>query len=159
VPGASDWSGADKTPSGAFPTLAVPRAALVTGGAQRIGQAIALTLADMGYAVAVHYHRSGKAAETTANSIRDSGGKAVALAADLTDEDAVSALLPRAAEALGPIGVLVNNASIFEGDTIDTATRASWDAHAAVNLRAPFVLTQEFARRLPREAGGCIIKL
>ena len=148
-----------ETPSGAFPTPAVPRAALVTGGAQRIGQAVALALADMGYAVAVHFHRSAKAAEKTTGAIRESGGKAVALAADLTDEDAVSALVPRAAEALGPIGVLVNNASIFEGDTVDTATRDSWDSHLAVNLRAPFVLTQEFARRLPREAGGCIVNL
>jgi len=146
-------------PSGGFPTPTVPRAALVTGGAQRVGQAIALALADMGYAVAVHYHRSGKAAEKTVGAIRESGGKAIALVADLTDENAVSALLPRATEALGPIGVLVNNASLFEGDTVGNVTRESWDAHLAVNLRAPFVLIQEFARRLPPEAGGCIINL
>jgi NAD(P)-dependent dehydrogenase (short-subunit alcohol dehydrogenase family) len=155
VPGADSA----ETPSGALPTPVVPRAALVTGGAQRIGRAIALALAEMGYAVAIHYHRSDKAAEKTVATIRDNGGKAAALAANLVDEDAVSALLPRAAEALGPIGVLVNNASIFEGDTVDTVSRDSWDSHLAVNLRAPFVLIQEFARGLPREAGGCIVNL
>jgi NAD(P)-dependent dehydrogenase (short-subunit alcohol dehydrogenase family) len=154
VPAASD-----ATPSGALPTPEIPRAALVTGAGQRIGRALALTLADMGYAVAVHYHRSGEAAEGVVRTISEAGGEAVALAADLTDEGAVTALLPRAVAALGPIGVLVNNASIFEGDTIATATRDSWDRHLAVNLRAPFVLIQEFARQLPASAGGNIVNL
>jgi NAD(P)-dependent dehydrogenase (short-subunit alcohol dehydrogenase family) len=146
-------------PTGAFPAPPVPKTALVTGGGQRIGRACCLALAEAGYAVAVHYRGSRAEAEATAVAIRDTGGKAVTLAGDLTDENAVKTLLPRASEALGPIGVLVNNASIFEGDTIDTATRDSWDTHMAVNLRAPFVLTQEFARQLPREAGGNIINL
>ena len=151
--------GSDPTPSGAFPAPDVPKAALVTGGGQRIGRALCLALADAGFAVAVHHLRSGKAAEAVAAAIRDRGGKAVALAADLTDEAALTNLLPRAAAALGPIGVLVNNASVFEGDTIDTATRDSWERHLAVNLRAPFVLTQEFARHLPAEQGGVIVNL
>jgi NAD(P)-dependent dehydrogenase (short-subunit alcohol dehydrogenase family) len=149
----------DEAPSGAFPTLEIPKAALVTGAGQRIGRACCLALAEAGYAVAVHYLNSAAAAETTAASIRDAGGKAVTLAADLTDEDQVRALLPSAASALGPIGVLVNNASIFENDTLSTATREGWDAHMAVNLRAPFVLMQEFARALPKDAGGCIVNL
>ena len=82
----------------------------------------------------------------------------MALAADLSDEAAVEALLPQATAALGPIGVLVNNASIFENDTVATATRESWDAHLAVNLRAPFVLTQEFAAAA-RRAGGVVVNL
>ncbi len=151
--------GASEPPSGAFPTPEIAKTALVTGGAQRIGQACCLALAEAGYAVAVHYLHSGAAAEATAAAIREAGGKAVTLAADLTDEEQVAALLPRAAAALGPIGVLINNASIFEGDTIDTVTRGSWDAHMAVNLRAPFVLIQEFARALPKDAGGSIINL
>ena len=149
----------DTPPSGAFPPPLVPKAALVTGAGQRIGRACCLALAEAGYAVAVHYHHSAAAAEATAAEIRAAGGKAVTFAADLADENHVEALLPRAVEKLGPIGVLVNNASIFEGDTIDTATRESWDAHMAVNLRAPFVLMQQFARHLPKEAGGCIINL
>jgi NAD(P)-dependent dehydrogenase (short-subunit alcohol dehydrogenase family) len=146
-------------PTGAYPTPRIPKTALVTGAGQRIGRACALGLAQAGFAVAVHYKASGEAAEAVAAAIRDQGGKAVALAADLADEAAVAALLPRAEAALGPIGVLVNNASVFEQDTIDTATRAGWDAHLAVNLRAPFVLIQEFARRLPAEAGGLVVNL
>jgi len=150
---------ASETPSGAFATPQMPKAALVTGAGQRIGRACALSLAEAGFAVAVHYHASGTAAEQVAATIRDNGGAAIALAADLADERAVAALLPRAAAALGPIGVLVNNASVFDGDTVATATRDSWDRHLTVNLRAPFVLMQEFARRLPAEAGGLIVNL
>ena len=154
-----DSAAADPTPTGAFPTPPVPKAAVVTGAGQRIGRACALALGEAGYAVAVHYNASGRAAERVAATIRENGGTALALAADLADEAAVRSLLPRAADALGPIGVLVNNASVFENDTVDTATREGWDAHLAVNLRAPFVLIQEFARHLPGEAAGSIINL
>jgi NAD(P)-dependent dehydrogenase (short-subunit alcohol dehydrogenase family) len=134
-------------------------AALVTGAGQRIGRACALALGEAGYAVAVHYHRSREPAEAVAAEIAGKGGKAVALGADFADEAAVAELLPRAAAALGPIGVLVNNASVFENDTVDTVTRDGWDAHLAVNLRAPFVLMQHFARQLPADAGGNIVNL
>jgi len=147
------------TPSGAFPAAPVPRAALVTGGGQRIGRALALALGELGYAVAVHYHRSAEEAEDTAAAISGAGGKAVTLAADLADENATKALLPRAAAALGPIGVLVNNASVFENDTVGTVTRDGWDNHLTINLRAPFVLIQEFARHLPTSANGSIVNL
>ncbi len=149
----------DPTPSGAFPTRPVPKAALVTGAGQRIGRACALALAADGYAVAVHYQRSGKAAEAVAASIREAGGNAIAVAADLADEHATAALLPRAADALGPIGVLVNNASVFDGDTVESATEESWHRHLAVNLRAPFVLIQQFVRQLPADAGGNVVNL
>jgi NAD(P)-dependent dehydrogenase (short-subunit alcohol dehydrogenase family) len=142
-----------------LPTPAVPKAALVTGAGRRVGRACALALAEAGYAVAVHYNRSGKPAENVAAAIRDKGGRAIALGADLAQEDAVKALLPRAVEALGPIGVLVNNASVFEGDTVETVTTESWDRHLSVNLRAPFVLIQEFARLLSADAGGNIVNL
>jgi NAD(P)-dependent dehydrogenase (short-subunit alcohol dehydrogenase family) len=154
VPGADP-----ETPTGAFPALPVSKAAVVTGAGQRIGRACAFALAEMGYAIAVHYNRSQKAAEATAATIRANGGRAAVLAADLANEDAVKALLPRAADALGPIGVLVNNASVFGNDTVDTVTREGWDEHLATNLRAPFVLMQEFARHLPADAGGNIINL
>jgi NAD(P)-dependent dehydrogenase (short-subunit alcohol dehydrogenase family) len=157
VPGAE--APRDETPSGAYPAPPPPRAALVTGGAQRIGRALCLALAAEGYAVAVHYRRSEAAATALAAEIAAAGGKAIALAADLADEEATAKLLPRAAAALGPIGVLVNNASVFENDTLETADRASWDRHMAVNLRAPFVLTQRFAADLPDGAGGCVVNL
>ena len=150
---------AETEPSGAFPTPAVPKAALVTGAGQRIGRACALALAAEGYAVAVHYRHSGQAAKTVVAEIEGNGGRAMAFAADLADEAAVTRLVPEATAALGPIGVLVNNASVFENDTVDTATREGWDAHLSVNLRAPFVLIQEFARLLPAQSGGCIVNL
>jgi NAD(P)-dependent dehydrogenase (short-subunit alcohol dehydrogenase family) len=145
--------------SGAFPAPPVPPAALVTGGARRIGRALVLALADAGFAVAVHHHRSGADAEALVAEIARGGGTAVALAADLADEAAVKRLLPQAAAALGPIGVLVNNASVFENDTVAAVSREGWDAHMAINLRAPFVLSQEFAARLPSDAGGAVVNL
>ena len=143
-----------------FPPPPIPKAALVTGAARRIGRALVLALAEAGYAVAVHHHSSHAAAEALVAEIDRGGGKAVALAADLSDETAVrTAAAANATAALGPIGVLVNNASIFENDTVATATRESWDAHLAVNLRAPFVLIQDFAARLPADCGGVVINL
>lgn len=138
---------------------AMPRAALVTGAAQRIGRAIALALAADGWAVAVHYRASRAPAEALVAEIARSGGRAVALDAELADEAAVTRLVPRAVAALGPLGCLVNNASVFENDTAATADRASWDAHLEVNLRAPFVLMQGFAAQLPAAATGAIINL
>ena len=88
-------------PTGALPVHPIPRAALVTGGAQRIGRALSLALAEDGFAVAVHYHGSRDAAENLAELIRGKGGAAVTLAADLADEVAVSALLPRAEREIG----------------------------------------------------------
>jgi len=147
------------TLTGAMPVPPVPKAALVTGGARRIGQALALALAGDGFAVAVHHRNSHAAAEDLVALIRNKGGAAVALAADLGDEAAVGTLLSRAEQALGPIGCLVNNAGVFVNDTVETATRASWELHLAVNLRAPFLLIQDFATRLPKSASGVVVNL
>ena len=120
--------------------------ALVTGAGHRLGQAMAVYLAGRGYDVAVHYASSDSGARETVAQIEAKGRKGVALQADLLDEEATQGLFGRAVDALGgPITCLVNNASIFEHDTIDTATRASWDKHMDSNLRAPFVLTQAMA--------------
>jgi len=137
----------------------MPRAALVTGAGKRIGRAITLMLAENGWAVAVHYNHSAGEAETVAAEIRDKGGKAVAVRADLAKEAEVETLVPASVEALGPLGCLVNNASTFEYDSIATATRASWDHHIEANLRAPFLLTQRFAAQLPGEAEGAVINM
>ncbi|MEP2028537.1 MAG: SDR family oxidoreductase [Paracoccaceae bacterium] len=121
---------------------------LVTGAGKRLGRAIALYVAGRGYDVAVHYASSGREAESVVNEISAMGQKAVALQADLLDETALQGLFPRATEALGgPVTCLVNNASIFEHDSVDTATRETWDRHMNSNLRAPFVLTQAMARQ------------
>jgi NAD(P)-dependent dehydrogenase (short-subunit alcohol dehydrogenase family) len=157
VPAARSRSGDELT--GAFPTPPLAPAALVTGGARRIGRALVHALAEAGFAVAVHYNAAAQAAEETAAAIRASGGSAVTLAADLADERAAAELVPRAAAALGPIGVLVNNASVFENDTVETSSRDSWDRHMAVNLRAPFLLIQQFAMHLPPDAGGLVVNL
>jgi NAD(P)-dependent dehydrogenase (short-subunit alcohol dehydrogenase family) len=137
----------------------IPRAALVTGGAQRIGRAIALALANAGFAIALHGRTSIDAAEATCAEIRDAGRRCIVLRADLANEAEVVRLVPEAAAALGPIGVLVNNASPFERDEWHDATRASWDAHIEPGLRAPFVLMQHFARALPLDAEGAVINL
>lgn len=124
--------------------------ALVTGAAIRLGKAMAIALAKQKYNVAVHYHGSADEAEQTVREIEGLGCKAVALQADLTNENEVQALVPRAVEGLGGnLSVLVNSASIFEYDNIQTATRRSWDRHLESNLRAPFVLTQAFAEQAP----------
>ncbi|MGL4235414.1 SDR family oxidoreductase [Tabrizicola sp.] len=123
--------------------------ALVTGAGKRLGRAMALYLAGRGHDVAVHYATSETEAEAVADEVRAMGRKAQTFQADLMVEAATQALIPAATAALGPLTVLVNNASIFEYDRIDTATRQSWDRHIESNLRAPYVLTQAFARQCP----------
>ena len=137
----------------------IPRAALVTGGAKRLGRAIVLELARQGFDVAIHYAGSIADAEDTGATVRSLGRKAVSLSADLRDEEQTAQLMPRATEALGPIGVLVNNASRFERDEWDTVTRETWDSHTAIHLRAPFVLIQAFAKALPATAEGVVINM
>lgn len=125
--------------------------ALVTGAGARLGQAMALYLADRGFDVAVHFAASDDGAQDTVAQIKAKGRHAIALQADLLDEDASQALVQRAADGLGgPLTCLINNASIFEYDTIESATRRSWDRHIESNLRAPFVLTQNFAAQAPK---------
>ena len=124
--------------------------ALVTGAGKRLGRAMAIYLAGQGHDVAVHFASSATDAEETCARIRALGRQAVALQADLLDEAQVQALIPRAAQALGgALTVLVNNASIFEYDSLTTATRAGWDRHMESNLRAPFVLIQGLAAQCP----------
>ena len=120
--------------------------ALVTGAGRRLGRAMALYLAGRGHDVAVHYSSSRDEAEAVAAEIRAMGRRAEALHADLLVEAETETLVGRSAAALGgALTVLVNNASIFEYDSLASATRKSWDRHLESNLRAPFVLTQGFA--------------
>jgi NAD(P)-dependent dehydrogenase (short-subunit alcohol dehydrogenase family) len=134
-------------------------AALVTGAGKRIGRAIALALAEDGYDIAVHYGNSRAEAEAVVAAITAAGKRAVAVQADLAQETGAAALLPAAIAALGPVSCLVNNASLFERDEALSVTRESWDAHLGTNLRAPFVLMQEFARRLPENSSGAIVNI
>ncbi len=128
-------------------------AALVTGGAKRLGRAMVLHLASKGHDVVIHYSSSADDAQKTAEAARAFGVKAAIVHADLLDAEATETLIDRAIEAIGtPLDVLVNNASIFEYDTLETATLESWDRHLNSNLRAPVFLTQAFARQAPKAA-------
>lgn len=124
--------------------------ALVTGAGKRLGRAMALYLAERGHDVAVHYASSEAEAAEVVAEITAMGRRAVAVQADLLNEAEVETLVARAAAALGPLTVLINNASIFEYDTVQTGTRQSWDRALESNLRAPFVLTQGFAAQCPQ---------
>ncbi len=137
-----------------------PAAALVTGAAKRIGRRIALDLAAHGWPVAIHYAHSGEAAAETAAAARDWGVTATALQADLGREGEVAELVGRATEALGaPLNLLVNNASVFEYDDVQSCDRGSWDRHLETNLRAPLVLSQGFAAQLPAGWEGNIVNI
>ncbi len=111
---------------------------------------MALYLARRGHDVAIHYNSSAAEAEATATDARALGVRAEIFAADLLDLDQTETLVSRVHDALGQLTVLVNNASIFDYDNLDSATRESWDRHMGSNLRAPFVLTQAFARQAPK---------
>ncbi|MFZ5834847.1 MAG: SDR family oxidoreductase [Pseudomonadota bacterium] len=136
-----------------------PRSALVTGAGRRIGRTIALGLAADGWRVAVHYGSSAADADATVADIRAAGGEAVAVQADLADAASLEGLLPAAVRAVGTLGCLVNNASLFENDRMMDFTRESWDRTLAVNLLAPALLTQAFARQLPPGGQGNVINI
>ncbi len=139
--------------------MSMKRAALVTGAGKRIGRAIALDLAAYGWAIAAHYHRSPADADALVDEIVTAGGAAVALNANLGDPLETGGLVGRAAEALGPITALINNASAFERDSIGDLSVDLWDTHLDVNLRAPAILTRAFADALPSTADGNIVNL
>ncbi len=134
------------------------RVVLITGAARRIGAAVARDLASVGWSVAVHHHRSLAAAQALVGTIAANGGCAQAFATNLQSEAETSQLVGRVADALGPVHCLINNASVFERDDALSVTRESWERHLQINLRAPFLLTQAFARQVP-ESGGCVINV
>lgn len=134
-------------------------AALVTGAGKRIGRALALTLADAGYDVGVHYHTSQADADAVVAMVEAKGRKAVALQADLSNEAETAALIDETAKALGPLSLLVNSASVFEFDNIETMTRDSWDRHMETNLRAPLKLAQDFAAQTQQGVNNLIINI
>jgi NAD(P)-dependent dehydrogenase (short-subunit alcohol dehydrogenase family) len=132
---------------------------LITGAARRIGAAIASDFADNGWKVAVHYQSSKKEAFNLVENINESGGNAIAIYADLEKEDQAQYLIDEATQKLGTLTCLVNNASVFEFDSIDTATIDSWQHHLKTNLQAPFFLIQQFSKLLPTDMNGNVINL
>jgi NAD(P)-dependent dehydrogenase (short-subunit alcohol dehydrogenase family) len=133
--------------------------ALVTGGARRIGRAIALALAGDGWDVAVHFGRSAAEAADTVRSIESIGRRAAALACDLGDSEAVRALPGRCAQVLGPLACVVNNASLFEYDSAADFSPQLLGRIMAVNVAAPVLLAQALAAQLPADRQGVVINL
>ena len=131
-------------------------AALITGGAKRIGAAITRAIAGGGMPVVIHYRSAADEAEALARAITDAGGTAYTLGADLADDAAVGSLIARAEALAGPIDVLVNNASHFIFDQAATVTSDSIAAHMAPNLTAPVILARDLAARIGERRGVII---
>lgn len=135
------------------------KVALVTGAARRIGRSIALALAQRGWDVVVHYGQSADEATATVRDIEALGRRAAALRCDLADEQAVNRLLGEASAALGPVSCVVNNASLFEGDTAADFSFASLDRHMHANLAAPVILARALHATTPDGAQSVVINL
>lgn len=135
-------------------------AILITGAGARVGRYLAKGLAADGWAVAIHYNRSKSGAETLAHDIKEQGGKAAIVQGNLFVPQDLDSLVSRASAALGePLTALINNASTFEDDRAEDFTRASYDYHMDINLRAPVMLAKQLAQQLPQEESGCIINM
>lgn len=135
------------------------KVALVTGGAVRLGRALTLALAEQGTKVAIHYGSSVGPAKTLVEEITAQGGKAIALQGDLRQTSTARSVIKRAVAHFGQVDILVNNAAIFEPGNWDNTTEENWERHFAINLRAPFFLSQEFAAQVGPEQNGKIINI
>ncbi len=135
------------------------RTVLVTGAAQRIGRAIALAFAHANWQVAVHYRSSADPARALVEEIRALGTGAEAFSADLADLEQLRTLIPACTEALGAPCCLVNNASLFLKDELETLEADDWQAHMDANLRAPVMLAKSFAEHLPPGIPGNVVNI
>ncbi|MFN0038059.1 MAG: SDR family oxidoreductase [Burkholderiales bacterium] len=135
------------------------RTALVTGAGRRIGRAVALGLANGGWDVGVHFHRSRSQAEELVREIETLGRKATAIPCDLALAGDTSRLIAQCASTLGPVSCLVNNAALFEYDDLATLEAPALARHLDINLRAPLLLAKAFAAQAPAGADSCIINM
>lgn len=135
------------------------KVALVTGGARRIGRAIVEDLAAHGFAVAIHCNDSREEAEAVVAEVAAGGGQASVVQADLTRPEQVAGLVDAAGASLGPVGLVVNNASLFEDDAATDFDDAVWDAHFAVHVKAPAAIARAFASALPDSREGLIVNM
>ncbi len=135
------------------------KSALVTAGARRIGKSMALALAADGFTVAIHAHRSTREAEETVNQIKASGGKAAVVHADLTQAAEMDALVKQATDQIGPLDLVINNASAFLYDTVTNLDANAWAQHFALHVEAPSRIASAFAKQLPDDAAGLIINM
>ena len=135
------------------------RAALVTGGSRGLGRAIAIKLAASGHRVAVNYARNSDAAEDVVARIEDAGGEAIAIGADVGDEDQVNSMFDEIAERLGPTEVLVNNAGITRDNLLLRMSAGDFDEVIATNLRSAFLCTKVALRGMLRSKWGRVISI
>ena len=135
------------------------KTALITGGAKRIGRVMCKYLAEEGWSICLHYLNSNKEADETLEIIDKLGGKAIKVKANLNNETETRELFNSAKNAIGPIGLLINNASIFYPEDWHEVTDLSWNNNFNINLKAPFILSQEFAKSLPKNSNGLILNL
>jgi NAD(P)-dependent dehydrogenase (short-subunit alcohol dehydrogenase family) len=135
------------------------RAALVTGGARRIGRGIVEALAEDGYAVAIHCNGSTAEAEELKALLASRGHVAATVRCDLADANALRTLVPRASDAVGPLTLLVNNASVFDRDELATTDGETWRRHFAVNLEAPVFVARDFARQIGEGRTGAVVNI
>ncbi|MGQ2903052.1 MAG: SDR family oxidoreductase [Neoaquamicrobium sediminum] len=133
--------------------------ALVTGGARRVGAAIVRDLAANGFAVAIHCNTSRGEADALASEIASAGGQAHVVQADLNDMNSVDRIIPEVQAALGPVRLLVNNASLFEDDAADDFNWQVWDRHFDVHLKAPVALARDVATSLAQGVDGLVVNV
>ncbi len=131
---------------------------LITGAARRIGKSLAIAVAQRGAHVIIHYGQSQAEAEETRTYIHSLGGQASILKADLSDPDQIAAIIPKALE-FGSLFALINNASIFETLHWWDTRLDDWNRNLMINLTAPFLLSQAFAKSITDDGQGCIINI
>ena len=135
------------------------KTAIVTGGARRLGRALALALAERGANLVVHYGHAAEAAEAVCAEAEALGVRAIAAQADFTQPAQAPRLVDAAMDAFGHVDVLINSAAIFEAGGVMDTDVASWDRHFNINLKAPFLLSQAFARRVPGDGLAKIVNI
>ena len=136
-----------------------PGVAIVTGGSKRIGKSIVKKLSFLGWKVIIHYNSNKNDALTLQKEIQKKGGAASIIKANLNSSKATEELISKSEKKFGKLTLLVNNASIFENDSVHSLTIDTWDIHNNVNTKAPLLLSQSFAKLLPKKEPGVIINI
>lgn len=132
---------------------------LITGGAKRLGKAISLSLAKAGWQIGLHYNKSEIEVIKLETELKAIGANIVTLQADLSNANEATNLVNSCCEKLGAPSLLINNASLFENDQLESFNSDEFDTHFKVNLRAPLLLAQAFAKSLGKENSGNIINI
>lgn len=136
------------------------KTAIVTGGAVRIGKAIALALADAGVQIALHYGQSADEAETTLGEISSRGSSGILIQADFNQPvEAARSVVDKTVSEFGRADILINSAAIFEESDLVSVSEEHWDRHFSINLKTPFFLAQAFARQLQADQEAHIINI